>query len=309
AEWLAAALAGGMTVPSAAAMAADVAAQRLWRRRTMPPHKLRGSSVMLYQQSYHDQLLRDMGRRTHRKRASWRHPLAECFMPYTAADYADIFQPDSAAVAAAAAASAVPLVNPAEAEVEIELEVEVAAVAAAVAAASTATASCCSPSQESMARRPSCGTARTGSYGTQYVGGPSSGGVGGGGGGWRWSSGGPPGWYGGSTGGEMPPGMAGSPPRGADGAVVQCAGGPGGPAATRALGLGPAAVASAPAGLASSAAVLLAPAAAAAAAPRGAQQPRAGRHCYNQTARVPLPVRHPGSGPGPGGPQSPTKLD
>ncbi|GIL48110.1 hypothetical protein Vafri_4805, partial [Volvox africanus] len=91
AEWLAAVLAGEVVLPPVEAMAADVAAQQAWRRRTMPPHKLRGGSVMLYMQCYHDQLVRDMGYHTHRKHCSWRRPLAECFEPYTAKDYEDIF--------------------------------------------------------------------------------------------------------------------------------------------------------------------------------------------------------------------------
>ncbi|GIL74872.1 hypothetical protein Vretimale_2450 [Volvox reticuliferus] len=91
AEWLAAVLAGEVTLPRVEAMAADVAAQQEWRRRTMPPHKLRGGSVMLYMQCYHDQLVRDMGLHTRRKHCSWRRPFAECFEPYTAADYVDIF--------------------------------------------------------------------------------------------------------------------------------------------------------------------------------------------------------------------------
>ncbi|GLI69519.1 hypothetical protein VaNZ11_014159, partial [Volvox africanus] len=80
-----------MALPPVEAMAADVAAQQAWRRSTMPPHKLRGGSVMLYMQCYHDQLVRDMGRHTRRKHCSWRRPLAECFEPYTAEDYEDIF--------------------------------------------------------------------------------------------------------------------------------------------------------------------------------------------------------------------------
>ncbi|GFR53165.1 hypothetical protein Agub_g15888, partial [Astrephomene gubernaculifera] len=92
AEWLAAALAGAVHLPPPPAMAADVAAQVAWRRRIMPPHKLRGSSVMLFMQAYHDQLLRDMRLPHLRKRPSWRHPLAECFAPYTALDYRDVFE-------------------------------------------------------------------------------------------------------------------------------------------------------------------------------------------------------------------------
>ncbi|KXZ45523.1 hypothetical protein GPECTOR_53g109 [Gonium pectorale] len=105
AEWLAAALGGVLALPPRAAMAADVAAQQSWRRATMPPHKLRGSAVMLYMQCYHDQLLRDMGAPTHRKRPTWRHPLAECLQPYTAQDYADLFDTSAAAAAATAAAA------------------------------------------------------------------------------------------------------------------------------------------------------------------------------------------------------------
>eukprot|EP00198_Chlamydomonas_reinhardtii_P008884 XP_001698221.1 predicted protein [Chlamydomonas reinhardtii] len=94
AEWLASALAGEVELPLPHAMAADVEAQMEWRRRTMPPHKLRGSSVMLYMQAYHDQLVRDMGAATHRKQPSFRHPFAECFEPYTALDYSDVFMRD-----------------------------------------------------------------------------------------------------------------------------------------------------------------------------------------------------------------------
>ncbi|KAG2486825.1 hypothetical protein HYH03_014508 [Edaphochlamys debaryana] len=154
AEWLAAALAGAVHLPVPEAMAADVASQKAWRRRTMPPHKLRGSSVMLYMQCYHDQLLRDMGLHTHRKHASFARPLAECLQPYTAADYGDLYEQlyshtaakAAAAVAAASAATGVrnggltpaDVTTPAEAAAAARLQGQTSSYGATAAAAAAA---------------------------------------------------------------------------------------------------------------------------------------------------------------------------
>ena len=203
AEWLASALAGEVELPLPHAMAADVEAQMEWRRRTMPPHKLRGSSVMLYMQvrvsrppagracvcvtcvrrcvppdyravrpdmkrvtacytctkalahsagsltpppqeplrnlplsatptlqAYHDQLVRDMGAATHRKQPSFRHPFAECFEPYTALDYSDVFMRDPLKVAASGAALAQAAAVPTAAAVAVGRATAAAALAA-----------------------------------------------------------------------------------------------------------------------------------------------------------------------------------
>jgi len=65
AEWLAAALCGALVARRAplgvGQMQEDVRRQQAWRRRVMPAQQHRGACVQLYAQSYHAQLLRDMG--------------------------------------------------------------------------------------------------------------------------------------------------------------------------------------------------------------------------------------------------------
>ncbi|KAG1670104.1 hypothetical protein FOA52_013680 [Chlamydomonas sp. UWO 241] len=89
--WLTRLLTGQTKLPTRSEMLADVTAQRRWRCKVMPGQRQRGSSVMLYMQDYHDQLVKDMGASPRRKTGPLK-ALLEVFKPYTAADYEGLFE-------------------------------------------------------------------------------------------------------------------------------------------------------------------------------------------------------------------------
>jgi hypothetical protein len=96
AEWVARVMAGTVALPSADAMAADVAASKAWKRSWMPKTAGRANLVLLHQIHYHDSLLKDMGV-PHRRKGG--NVLAELFMPYQAGDYDGITRKSSSAPA------------------------------------------------------------------------------------------------------------------------------------------------------------------------------------------------------------------
>lgn len=95
AVWLVRYLQGVIKLPPLNMMQLDIREQRQWSRRVMPPQRYRGNVIQLYMQSYHDQLVRDMGYNPHRKAKGPCHPFVECFEPYTSRDYQFLFEDDS----------------------------------------------------------------------------------------------------------------------------------------------------------------------------------------------------------------------
>lgn len=81
AEWLARNLTGDLLVGSTPSQK-ETNERKEWARSWMPETPKRGMLVLLHQTHYHDQLLRDMGEKTHRKGG-----IAEFMMPYEPADY------------------------------------------------------------------------------------------------------------------------------------------------------------------------------------------------------------------------------
>ncbi|KAG1673662.1 hypothetical protein FOA52_013327 [Chlamydomonas sp. UWO 241] len=90
--WLTNLLTGALKLPTRAEMQADVMAQRDWRCKVMPGQRQRGSSVMLYMQDYHDQLVADVGMSPRRKTGALK-VFSEAFKIYSAKDYAGLFEP------------------------------------------------------------------------------------------------------------------------------------------------------------------------------------------------------------------------
>jgi len=88
ARWLARVLAGELALPSASRMEAAIEREQAWKRTWMPRSSARASILQLHMPKYHDALCKDMGEPHLRKS----NPLAELFMPYTAADYAGLFK-------------------------------------------------------------------------------------------------------------------------------------------------------------------------------------------------------------------------
>ncbi|GLI62580.1 hypothetical protein VaNZ11_005254 [Volvox africanus] len=97
---------GRLHLPGLQELIKDIQAQRNWRKSVMPPQHYCASVIMLYQQRYHDQLVRDMGHPPKRKRAT-RKGGSECFGVYTSEDYADLFA-DAAVPGLEAIAGAAP---------------------------------------------------------------------------------------------------------------------------------------------------------------------------------------------------------
>lgn len=89
ARWLADLLEGRLARPPAAEMARNVAAQRGWKRRTMPFSRGRGARLLLYMLHYHDELLEDLGLTPLRKTGIFA-PFKEVFAPYQPSDYRDV---------------------------------------------------------------------------------------------------------------------------------------------------------------------------------------------------------------------------
>jgi dimethylaniline monooxygenase (N-oxide forming) len=81
AEWLARKLKGDLLGGSTPCQE-ETRKRREWARSWMPETSKRGMLVLLHQTHYHDQLLRDMGEKPHRKGG-----IAEFVMPYESADY------------------------------------------------------------------------------------------------------------------------------------------------------------------------------------------------------------------------------
>ncbi|GLC46080.1 monooxygenase [Pleodorina starrii] len=113
--WMAHHVTGRLQLPSPQETMKDIQRQRAWRKSVMPPQHYCASSIMLFQQRYHDQLVRDLGASPKRKRAT-RRGGCEAFGVYTSEDYADLFA-DGAAPGLAAAAAAAPPPRPADAVV------------------------------------------------------------------------------------------------------------------------------------------------------------------------------------------------
>lgn len=89
-EWLARVLDGKIQLPTRGRMVRQIEQEQAWKRTWMPGTSARASIFQLHMMKYHDQLCKDMGENNRRKGANL---LAEAFAPYTAKDYAGIFQP------------------------------------------------------------------------------------------------------------------------------------------------------------------------------------------------------------------------
>merc|ERR1712110_605356 len=87
--WLRQVLTGKVMLPSSTDMEAHIAVEQGWKRSWMPAKGDRAAILQLHKMKYHDQLCRDMG--VSRMRKGWNF-LAEAFAPYSAADYAGLFQ-------------------------------------------------------------------------------------------------------------------------------------------------------------------------------------------------------------------------
>merc|ERR1712125_29175 len=87
--WLRKVLTGKVVLPSPKDMEAHIAVEQGWKRSWMPAKGDRAAILQLHKMKYHDQLCRDMG--VSRMRKGWNF-LAEAFAPYSAADYAGLFQ-------------------------------------------------------------------------------------------------------------------------------------------------------------------------------------------------------------------------
>merc|ERR1712039_101262 len=75
--------------PTPDAMEAGVARDKDWKQSWMPKKGDRAAILQLHKMKYHDQLCKDMGVNHKRKGCN---KFAECFAPYSAADYAGLFE-------------------------------------------------------------------------------------------------------------------------------------------------------------------------------------------------------------------------
>merc|ERR1712190_347334 len=91
--WLRHVLTGKVALPSFEAMEKTIEMEQDWKRSWMPKKGDRAAILQLHKIAYHDQLCGDMCVNPRRK--GW-NLLAECFAPYSAADYADLFTPTGA---------------------------------------------------------------------------------------------------------------------------------------------------------------------------------------------------------------------
>jgi len=87
--WLGKVLCGQTQLPPAHAMAKDIDAAKAWKESWMPKKGDRAAILQLHKMKYHDQLCKDMGVNHKRKGCN---VFAECFAPYSAADYAGLFE-------------------------------------------------------------------------------------------------------------------------------------------------------------------------------------------------------------------------
>lgn len=88
--WLRKVLTGDIHLPHPGHMSAAMEKETAWKRSWMPSTHSRAALWQLHMVKYHDSLLKDMGENHKRK---W-DPISEVLMPYTAADYAALFQDD-----------------------------------------------------------------------------------------------------------------------------------------------------------------------------------------------------------------------
>merc|ERR1711870_188127 len=79
---------GEMRLPSAGAMQQIVEKEQAWKRSWMPASSARASIWQLHMMKYHDNLCEDMQVPCRRK--GW-NIVAEVFVPYSAADYHEVF--------------------------------------------------------------------------------------------------------------------------------------------------------------------------------------------------------------------------
>merc|ERR1712066_809813 len=88
--WLRRVLTGQVALPSLETMEKTIETEQDWKRSWMPKKGDRAAILQLHKIAYHDQFCRDMCVNPRRK--GW-NLLAECFAPYSAADYVDLFTP------------------------------------------------------------------------------------------------------------------------------------------------------------------------------------------------------------------------
>jgi dimethylaniline monooxygenase (N-oxide forming) len=86
ARWLGDLLAGRITLPSRDAMHREIETLRQWKRRWMPPSQQLGARLILHMLHYHDEIVRDIGASSLRKRGIFA-PLKELIAPYEPRDY------------------------------------------------------------------------------------------------------------------------------------------------------------------------------------------------------------------------------
>jgi len=86
--WLQRMLTGQMKLPKVTEMQRIVEKEQAWKRSWMPASSARASIWQLHMMTYHDNLCQDMHVKHKRKGYN---VLAEIFVPYSAADYKDLF--------------------------------------------------------------------------------------------------------------------------------------------------------------------------------------------------------------------------
>merc|ERR1712137_2920 len=82
-------LTGQLSLPLPEMQDEDIENQKKWKRSWMPAKGDRAAILQLHKMKYHDQLCKDMGVNHKRKGCN---KFAECFAPYSAADYAGLFE-------------------------------------------------------------------------------------------------------------------------------------------------------------------------------------------------------------------------
>merc|ERR1711972_1146665 len=87
--WLRRLFTGAVNLPAKQTMIDDIAKNQQWKRSWMPAKGDRAAILQLHKMKYHDQLCKDMGV-NHRRKGY--NVFAECFAPYSAADYAGLFE-------------------------------------------------------------------------------------------------------------------------------------------------------------------------------------------------------------------------
>jgi hypothetical protein len=79
---------GALVLPTKEIMARDVEDMKIWKRSWMPKTNNRASLILLYQNHYHDSLLKDMNIPHIRKGFNF---ISEFFYPYQSSSYDGIF--------------------------------------------------------------------------------------------------------------------------------------------------------------------------------------------------------------------------